>query len=300
MDSKQTLINKYIEDLKAELAGVDMAIVVDAVSDANEYFYNELREIGKSNPELSDRDVFNKAQSNFGTPKEFAQYYLDTEETVTKALHSRLRKVEYRGGFLRIFSDPQAYTSFFFTILYFITGVFYFAWALTGMAVSISFGILIFGIPVALFFFGSYRVFSHVESRLVEAVLKERMPRRRIFERFEGNITSIFMQYLKDGYTWRCWGYMMLRFPLGLFSFLAVIIPLGLAVDLILTPILNREEQVINGILQLLPVESGIWILPITIPFSFLFVVATLYISKMIGRLQARFAKAMLVSGREL
>src|SRR6202012_4696447 len=75
-------------------------------------------------------------------------------------------------------SDPRTYGALLYMLLSLATGIFYFTWAVTGIALSFGLFILIIGIPFALMFIASVRVLSHVEGRIVEALPGVRMPRR--------------------------------------------------------------------------------------------------------------------------
>jgi hypothetical protein len=55
-----------------------------------------------------------------------------------------------------------------------------------GIAISISFSLFIFGLPIAIFFLYSVRGFALLEGRIVEALLGVRMPRRPLFYPKEG------------------------------------------------------------------------------------------------------------------
>lgn len=68
-----------------------------------------------------------------------------------------------------------------YMLIAFVTGIFYLSWAVTGVSISISFLIFIFGFPIALLFLLSVRGLALIEGRLVEALLGVRMPRRPFF-----------------------------------------------------------------------------------------------------------------------
>ena len=61
------------------------------------------------------------------------------------------------------------------------TGIFYFTWVVTGVSMSAGLAVLIIGIPFVILYFGSVRLLSLVEGRIVEVMLGERMPRRPLY-----------------------------------------------------------------------------------------------------------------------
>ncbi len=81
-------------------------------------------------------------------------------------------------GFFNVISDPRTYGALLYMLVSLATGIFYFTWTITGIALSLGFAILIIGIPFALLFIGSVRVLALVEGRIVEGLLGVRMPRR--------------------------------------------------------------------------------------------------------------------------
>src|SRR5690606_21561959 len=86
------------------------------------------------------------------------------------------------GRFFGVAADPRAYASLFYMVLAMATGVFYFTWVVTGASVSLGLSITIIGIPLLVLFFGSVRLLSLVEGRIVEVMLGERMPRRPLYQ----------------------------------------------------------------------------------------------------------------------
>ncbi|NLG58738.1 MAG: hypothetical protein GX538_01060 [Gammaproteobacteria bacterium] len=112
-----------------------------------------------------------------------ADIYRDTEVKVQTALRPP-RPVERKsvlGRFFGVAADPRAYTALFYMVLALATGIFYFLWVVAGISMSIGFAVLIIGIPFIILFFGSVRILSLVEGRLVEVMLGERMPRRPLY-----------------------------------------------------------------------------------------------------------------------
>jgi hypothetical protein len=75
-------------------------------------------------------------------------------------------------------ADPRAYAALFYMLLSLATGIFYFTWVTVGLSLSVGLSVLIIGLPFIVLFFGSVRVLSLVEGRVVEAMLGMRMPRR--------------------------------------------------------------------------------------------------------------------------
>ena len=174
-----TTIPDYLEQLRRSLAGADPALVQDALYDAEEYLRSELAE----NPGKSEAEVIAAVAGSYGAPDEVADIYRDTEVKVQSALRTPPARpaASQRSWFARFFgviAEPRTYASLFYMLLALATGIFYFTWVVTGVSLSGGLAVLIIGIPFVILYFGSVRVLSLVEGRIVETMLGERMPRR--------------------------------------------------------------------------------------------------------------------------
>src|ERR1700753_47447 len=129
-------------------------------------------------------------------------------------------------GFFNVMTDPRTYGALIYMLLSLATGIFYFVWTVVGISLSLSFAILIIGIPFALLFIGSVRVLAHVEGRIVEALLGVRMPRKLPVPTSasdEGILTRI-KDALVDGRTWSSMFYLLLMLPLGITYFVVGVV----------------------------------------------------------------------------
>jgi hypothetical protein len=129
--------------------------------------------------------------STYGAPDEVASAYRDTEAKV-KAAMTPPRTIPRRGpaGFFGVFLDQRTYTSLFFMALSLATGVIYFTFAVTGLALSAGLSVLVIGLPFFLLFMALTRVVSLAEGRLIEAMTGERMPRRPVHQGTAGGFWS--------------------------------------------------------------------------------------------------------------
>src|SRR5271167_736386 len=137
-------IDEYLKQLRDALQGADPALIQDALYDAEEYLRAEVA----SHPEKSEADVLELIATTYGAPDEVAAAYRDTEAKV-KAAMTTPRKIPKSGAgaFFGVFLDPRAYTSVFFMLLSLATGVIYFTFAVTGLALSAGLAVLVVGIP---------------------------------------------------------------------------------------------------------------------------------------------------------
>ncbi|NLA69357.1 MAG: hypothetical protein GX856_14165, partial [Gammaproteobacteria bacterium] len=179
MNSLPRTIPEYLDQLRRALAGADPAMVQDALSDAEEYLRSELAE----NPGRTEAEVIAAVASSYGAPDEVADIYRDTEVTVQTALRAPAppRRKSVAGRFFGVVADPRTWASLFYMVLALATGIFYFTWVVAGFSTSLGVSVTIIGVPLLILFFGSIRVLSLVEGRIVEVMLGERMPRRPLY-----------------------------------------------------------------------------------------------------------------------
>jgi len=121
----------------------------------------------------------------------------------------------------------------------FVTGILYFTWVVTGAAFSLSFMILIIGVPIAILFLLSVQGLALLEGRLVEALLGVRMPRRPLFAQSGMKWLERLKALVTDRHTWLSMLYMVLQMPLGIVYFTVNIVLILLAITFIGAPVLG-------------------------------------------------------------
>ena len=291
-------IQEYLDRLNEELAGSDPALIQDALYDAEDYLRNATAGAPDAAPGPEREAAFERAVQRFGTPREVAEAYRENDSRVAAALaHPAPRAAtDPARRILGVFLDPQAYGALLFMFLSLATGVLYFTWAVTGLSLSIGMSILIFGFPVALLFLASVRLFSLVEGRLVESLLGVRMPRRPQFATPEGSLWARLRSWLADRRTWTTLLYMVLKLPLGIFSFVLFTVLMSISLALLAAPItqLFFDQPLIqtyrNHYLYVPP-----WGFPLFWLAGLLDLLLVMHLARTLGRAYGAIAKAMLV-----
>jgi len=180
-------------------------------------------------------------------------------------------------------------------LISFVTGTFYFAWAVTGVSISISTLIFIFGFPIALLFLLSVRGLALLEGRLVEALLGVRMPRRPLFSHQGMKWLDRLKALLADRQTWLMILYMLIQFVLGTVYFVLIVTVLSLSLSFIAIPFLQEffhmDVVMFNNERFALPT----WAYPLCVLGGFLFWTIFMNIARGVGQLHGRFAKWILV-----
>ncbi len=291
-------IQNYLEILKKELKGSDSATIQDALVDAEEHLTTALEALGQEQPDLDESEALRQIIEQYGTPEETAAAYMEVERRTFPELSpaSSRKGQSALGRFFGVYADPRAWGSLFYMLIAFVTGVAYFSWAVTGISVSISFAIFIFGLPVAFLFLLSVRGLAWLEGRLVEALLGVRMPRRSLLPPKDGKLLERIRLLLLDKHTWFSIIYMLLQFVLGTVYFVVLVTILSLSLSGIAIPVLQEVFH--------LPVVQNYaasyylpqWGYPLVVFAGILLWTSTMHLVRWVGSLHGRYAKALLVT----
>jgi uncharacterized membrane protein len=289
-------VRDYLGALQVALKGSPPALIRDALTDAEEHLRNEIIQ----HPAQNEREVLMDVIETYGTPEEVAETYLTMEAAWSGPFPKAAGPAVSKRGFFSIVSDPRAYSSLVYMLLSLATGILYFVWTVTGLALSVGLFVLVIGIPFALLFIGSERVIAHVEGRIVETLLGVRMPRRLPQEYPEyRTLLSRIGDALIDARTWSSMFYLLLMLPLGIIYFViaAVGITLSLGVTaMALFSLLTNESHIQMDALpvveHILHTAPGLILLAV-IGVLLFFVV--LHLAKLIGFLHGKLAEVLLV-----
>jgi uncharacterized membrane protein len=295
-------IDQYLRQLREELAGADSALIQDALYDAEEYLRAEVA----AHPDKSEADVLELIASTYGAPDEVATAYRDTEVKVKAAMATpRKQPKSAMGRFFGVFLDPRAYTSLFFMLLCLATGIIYFVFAVVGLSLSAGLAVLIIGVPFFLLFISISRVVALAEGRLIEATTGERMPRRPVYPGTALGFWARIGEMLKDRRTWTTIAYFILMLPIGILYFTIAVVGLCVSLSFIALPIAAVLSQAgwfgMTGVEVFSQAEPE-WLfntglaIPVLGVAGVLLLTSLMHLARGIGRLQAMFAKSMLVA----
>lgn len=294
-------VEEYLQALKAELEGSDSATIQDALADAGEHLRTALESMREIDPNLNEAATLEQIIDQYGTPQETADAYREVERRTFPGYAPATAKkpASPLGRFFSIYADPRAWGGLFYMLIAFVTGVIYFSWAITGLTLSISLSLFIFGLPLALLFLLSIRAIAWLEGRLVEALLGERMPRRPLFAPQDVKLVERIKHLVLDKHTWFSLIYMLLQFALGTTYFVALVTVIGFTLTGIAIPVRLLLEylgmpaiQFAPGLYYYLPE----WAYPLVALAGILLWTLTMHAVKLIGQLHGRYAKALLVT----
>ena len=291
-------IDEYLEQLKTEMRGSDAATVHDALADAEEHLRAALAGLREKQPELSEEAALSQVVEQYGSPSEIASAYAEVERrTVPQLGRDEIKPDSLMARFFGVYTDTRAWGSILYMLIAFVTGVFYFSWAVTGLATSISFALFIFGLPFALLFFLSVRGLAWLEGRLVEALLGVRMPRRPLFSQSNLKWLDRLKELSMDRHTWFSILYMFIQFILGTIYFVLFVTILSLSLSFIAIPFLQETIgiapiTITDGVRYYFPT----WSYPLLVLGGVLLWTLFMNLARGVGQMHGRMAKAMLVT----
>jgi hypothetical protein len=293
-DAMPRTIAEYLDQLRTALRGADPALLQDALYDAEEHLRAELAE-------RSDGDeaaMLAAVVGSYGAPDEVADIYREQEVTVQRALRTPPAppRRTWWGRFFGVAADPRTYTAMFYMLLALATGIFFFTWAVTGIALSAGLLVLVIGVPFIVLFIGTVRVLSLVEGRIVETMLGVRMPRRPAYTDRTLPLLKRIGAMFTDPRTWSTLLYMLLMLPLGIAYFCIVVIGVSVSLPLVASPLIYLFTD-IPGIVTLdgVPWIMPPWLWPLVSLAGVLLLFLTLHVSRGVGYLHGQLAKHLLV-----
>jgi hypothetical protein len=129
----------------------------------------------------------------------------------------------------------------------------------------------------------------------VEALLGIRMPRRPLFAKKQQRMWERFKTLFKDKLSWTTILYMLLQLPFGILYFTVFVSLICLGLALIAQPILQAlfgfPVADVHGIAYYLPN----WLAPLPLIVGVLWLLLTMHLAKLVGRLHGVYAKSLLV-----
>ena len=291
-------IEEYLELLKTELQGSDAATAQDALSDAEEHLRAAFANLLEKQPEMSEIEALNSVIEQYGSPAETASAYAEVERrTVPQLARENVQSESALARFFGVYTDARAWGALLYMLIAFVTGIFYFTWAVTGFSLSVSFSIFIFGLPLALLFFLSVRGLALLEGRLVEGLLGVRMPRRPLFTQPNLKWLDRLKELAMDRHTWFSILYMVIQFVLGTIYFVLLVTILSFSLSFIAVPFV-QEFLLIGPITWTDNVRYFFptWAYPLLVFGGILLWTTFMNLARGIGQLHGRMAKALLVT----
>lgn len=291
-------VKAYLDALTGALKArkCPAGLISDALADAEEHLNNEI----STHPELSEAAVLASVIETYGTPEEIAEEYKSMEATISGPFPKAELPTEKQYGFFGIIRDPRAYGALLYMLLSLITGVAYFVFVITGVALSFGLFITLIGIPLGLLVIGMARLIAHAEGRLVEGLLGVRMPRRLPAQTATDETIMVkIKEALLDVRTWSSMLYLVMMLPIGIAYFVialvGTVVPLALiggSISALVTGRSNIQIDDVPWLEHLFHTAPGLVLL---MAVGALLFFVTLHIARGIGWMHGKIAELLLV-----
>jgi len=144
--------------------------------------------------------------------------------------------------FLRAPIEARSYGNLLYLALAFPTGLAYFVFLAVGLSVGLGLTIIWVGLPILALVVGTSFGLAALERQLAIHLLGARVPPMAPAPHADASAWQRFREFLANPVTWKGMGYLAVKFPLGLVSFVVVVTLLSIAGALLAAPFIYSWE----------------------------------------------------------
>jgi hypothetical protein len=199
--------------------------------------------------------------------------------------------------FFEVAIQSQTYRNILYVLLAFPLGLFYFVFLVTGLSLGIGLAIILVGLFVLLAVLACWWAFAAFERQMAIGLLHENIPPMVKPETKGKSLIDQFVGLFGNPVTWKSLAYLLLKFPLGLLSFVVSVTLISMTVTLLAAPLTYRQFP-----LEIWYTWTNVWRMD-TIEqaiIEFLMGVVLLFVSmhiiNFIAKVSGSFARVMLGS----
>ncbi|KAA3645474.1 MAG: hypothetical protein DWQ07_13485 [Chloroflexi bacterium] len=138
--------------------------------------------------------------------------------------------------FFRVVGSGRAYLNIVYLLLTFPLGIFYFVYLVTGISVGLSLTIIWVGIPILLLVIGGWWLLAAFERQMAIHWLGEEVG-EMLQPIEEESIWGRLRAFLSSRVTWTSMVYLLVKFPLGIAAFVAVVTLTAITASFITAPL---------------------------------------------------------------
>jgi hypothetical protein len=171
-------------------------------------------------------------------------------------------------------------------------GMAYFVWIVTGLSLGAGLAITLLGIPILTFVLANVRPLLMAERELANALLGADLPPVAIAPGGDGWLGRL-KAYWTDGATWRGIAYLLVRFPVGIFTFSVAVAAYSAAVWGLAAPLLAPLDAIDLGFWEPDTVLEGLAL----VPFGAAALVAAGWISEAMAAMSRALIRATVRRG---
>lgn len=134
-------------------------------------------------------------------------------------------------------TDAQTYRNLLYLFLAFPLGIFYYVILTVGVVVGIALSVILVGLGILVGTVIGIRGIASFERHLANRLLGTAIPAPADVTADGEGVLATAKAYLRASSTWRGLGFVVLKFPVGILSFVLLVSLLGVAIELLLLPL---------------------------------------------------------------
>lgn len=139
-------------------------------------------------------------------------------------------------GFFRAIGKSQSYLNMFYLLAAFPLGLIYFIFIIVGLSIGLGLFITLLGIPILLGVMYMWLGFAYFERKMTSVLLNINIPYAYKKKTKKEGLWKSLKRTISDSYTWKSFGYLILKFPLGIISFVVLVTFISVTLALIASP----------------------------------------------------------------
>jgi len=147
------------------------------------------------------------------------------------------------GRFFKVMGSGQSYLNLLYLLAAFPLGLFYFCFLVCGLSLGVSLTIVWVGLPILLLVGAGWWLLAGFERLMAIHLLKEDVPTMKRPSNESAGIWTRFTGYLANPVTWKGLLYLLVKFPLGMVTFVILVILIALTVAFVSLPFTYQSQQ---------------------------------------------------------
>ncbi len=140
-------------------------------------------------------------------------------------------------GILGVVADAQTYRNLLYLVLAFPLGIAYYMVLMLGFTLGLALSVFVVGLVILLGTVIGLRFIESFERKLANRLLGTDIADPDDVEKDDEGIVGTVKAYLQASSTWRGLGFVVLKFWIGVLSFVLLVAFLGTAIELLLLPL---------------------------------------------------------------
>jgi len=150
--------------------------------------------------------------------------------------------------FFGVMGSGQAYLNLLYVLAAFPLGLLYFVYLVSGLSLGISLSIIWVGLPLLLLVGAGWWMMARFERYMAIHMLKEDVPEMALPANPNDDLWTRFKAYFTNPVTWKSLIYLIIKFPLGMATFVVLSVMIPLTLGFLVMPFIYENVQLFQGI----------------------------------------------------